>query len=184
MALTPDQLYQQQQQMNQYGAIASQSAGLLGQFYSQAHQNDNINISAPDQQVDMYGKPTYNLGNFQQQISGINTKGASAGQLLGGAAQGAAIGANPALVAATGGLSIAIGAGVGAVGSAIGGAIGSARATRRKQLAQQSLMAAQRSYNSHMATYNDQQLGQQQYRDDQSPDNRMYNLYKYTTPYS
>lgn len=179
MALTKDQY-------NGYARGGLGVLGLTGQWLANAHRNDNINTQAPSESTDINGKPQYNLGNFSNQINGIDTSGNSAGQVINDVGQGVSAGASigsaiPGLGTLAGGL---IGGGVAAIGSFISGGEASRAAKRRKAIAQQSLMAAQRTYNAHAAQYTNQQLGQQAYMDEQNPEARMYNLYKFTTPYS
>jgi len=158
---------------NVAGGVAS-AVGLGVNAYAQATRNKNINTAAPASQVDSSGKPTYNLGSFAQQAGSINTN-INAGNILNSTAQGAVAGsAIPVIgtaVGAIGGFAIGLGSELFASDSA----------KRKKRLAQQSLFAAQRAYNSSISQYNNMLSGEQQYNDLQNPDARLYNLYKSTT---
>lgn len=177
MSLTPEQLYQKQQKYGQYAQVAGGALSLAGQWGMDQHKNDLINTNIPGQETDYTGKPLYSLGSVQQNINQIDTSGPSAGGIATGALQGAAAGA------AFGGIGAAIGGFIGGVGSAISGIVGGNAARRKKRLAQQNLLSAQRMYNAQMAQYNTQQAGQQSYQDLLN-NNREFNIYKYNSPYT
>lgn len=173
MALTPDQLFKRQQQMNMGLQAASGASALLGQGMGMINEAKQIRTTAPTQLLDAFGKPMYNLGDFTSQVSAIKPQGAQGGELLSGALQGAAGGAafSP------------IGAGVGAlVGLASTALFGRRRKTlqREKQrLANKSLFNAQRMYNQSMESYNAQQAAQSLYRNQSEiSQGRINNVYQ------
>jgi len=173
MALTPQQLYQRQQTLNASIQAASGAASLIGSGIGMVNQSKNINTATPTQQLDQFGKPVYNLGDFTQQYNSIKPQGATAGEVGSGVLQGASAGAMfgvPGIIA----------------GAAIGGisqlAFGRRRkniAKDKKSLAQKSLFNAQRMFNSSMENYNAQQSAQSLYNDQQyAYQNRIGNVYQ------
>jgi hypothetical protein len=178
-----DDLYKRQQQMANYAAAAGGAASLYGQWNSDYHSNDNINVNSPGQEVDVYGKPTYNLGQLQQNIGQIDTSGDSFGGLakrnLSGSLQGASAG-----FSAGGPWGALIGGIIGGVGGIVEGYTGASRARKRKQLALSNLRNAQHVYNAHMVQYNQQLAGQSIYEDQQNNQSRDFNIYKFNSPYS
>lgn len=182
MALTQDQLYSQQQKMNQYGSAIAGGASLIDDWSQMQHQNDMINTNVPNHESDAFGKPVYNLGNLQQNINQIDTSQDSFGGIakanLTGSFKGAAAGS------AFGPWGALIGGAIGGVGGIISGFTAGAASRRKKRLAQQNLFNAQRMYNTQMAQYNLQQSGQQAYYDNLNNSNREFNIYKFNSPYS
>lgn len=182
MALTDAQLYNQQQKMNQYGSAIAGGASLIGDWNQMQHQNDAINTNAPGQETDAYGKPVYNLGQLQQNINQIDTSQDSFGGIakanLSGSFKGAAAGAS------FGPWGALIGGAIGGIGGIISGFSAGAASRRKKRLAQQSLLQAQKLYNIQMSQYNQQLAGQSMYEDQQNNINRDFNIYKFNSPYS
>lgn len=168
--------------MSNYASAAGGAASLYGQWNTDYHKNDNINVNAPGQEVDVYGKPTYNLGQLQQNIGQIDTSGDSFGGLaqrnISGSLQGASAGS------AAGPWGALIGGIIGGVGGIVEGFAGASRARRRKNLAINNLRNAQHVYNAHMAQYNQQLAGQSMYEDQQNNPSRDFNIYKFNSPYS
>lgn len=162
-------------------AAAGVGAGLgaldLGmQAYGMSKQGLNLG-QAPVEQLDEYGKPAYNLGNFQNAAASAKPQGATGAEVGGMAIKGASMGANPALVAATGGLSIAAGAIIGAGASLIGGGARKRRQRREQDQALSTAAFGQQQYNQGTQQYEQDQIAQQQYRRRRDLTNRMYNLY-------
>lgn len=158
MALTPDQLFKRQQQMNQGMQVASGAAAILGQGMGMINEAKQIRTTAPTQLLDAFGKPMYNLGDFTSQVSAIKPQGAQGGELINGALQGAAAGA------AFSPLGAGIGAVVGLASTALFGKRRKKLQKDRQGLAQNSLFNAQRLYNQSMESYNAQQAAQSLYR--------------------
>ncbi len=172
-ATTPDQLFKQQQAISRASGIVSGAAALGGQFSGMINSAKNINTTAPTAMVDSFGKPMYNIGNFQSQVSAIKPQSATGGEVLSGAMQGASAGSQFGF----------IGAGIGAVAGAIGTLFaGKRRKTlqqRRKSLAQSNLRDAQRMYNQGIEAFNMRQSAMSQYGQQQDlVDQRMNNVYE------
>lgn len=173
MANSPDQLFKQQQAISRASGIASGVAAIGGQMIGMVGEAKRINTVAPTPMLNSFGKPAYNLGNFHSQVSAIKPQGATGGELLSGAMSGAQAGAT------FGALGAGIGAVVGAIGTAFAGKRRKTLQQRRKALAQQNLMNAQRTYNQGIEAYNMQQAAQSQYLQDQEMvDQRMNNVYE------
>src|SRR6185369_17197735 len=85
------------QQQGGIGGAITQGIGGIGNLIYQNQamqaQADNINTNAPDNPLDAYGKPQYNLGGFQQATEAIKPQGADAGEIGSGALSGAQTGA-------------------------------------------------------------------------------------------
>lgn len=173
MALTPQQLYERQQTANKVIGAASGAASLIGSGVGMINQAKNINTATPTQQLDQFGKPVYNLGDFTQQYNSIKPQGATAGEVGSGILQGASAG-------------MAFGPWGAAIGGVVGGISQLAFGRRRKRiqekkktLAQTSLFNAQRMFNSSMENYNAQQSAQSLYNDQQyAYQNRIGNVYQ------
>lgn len=174
MALRPQQLYERQQTANKVIGAASGAASLIGSGIGMINQSKNINTNTPTQQLDQFGKPVYNLGDFTQQYNSIKPQGATLGEVGSGMLQGAAAGVG------FGGVPGAI------IGGVVGGisqlAFGRRRkniAKDKKSLAQKSLFNAQRMFNSSMENYNAQQSAQSLYNEQQyAYQNRVGNVYQ------
>ena len=173
MAKTPDQLLKQQQTASQVSGVVSGVANLANQGINMVNSANSIQTNAPAQQMDAYGRPQYNLGNFQQDVNAIKPQGANAGEILSGAANGAMAGS------AFGPWGTAIGGAVGAGSAAIFGRIRRDKMRSKQRIAQGNLFTAQQLYNRSVSGYNDQQSAMARYQDMTNPDQRMNNLYTF-----
>ena len=172
-SLTPQQLFRQQQTMNQISSGVSGAASLLGQGVGMIQEAKNINTTAPTPMYDSFGKPMYNLGNFATQVSAIKPQGATGGEVLSGAMQGASAGA------AFGPIGAGVGALVGAGSNLLFGRRRKKLQRRKADQANLALRNAQRSYNQSMTDYNQRQAAQSLYMDTQAEvDQRMNNVYQ------
>jgi hypothetical protein len=170
---SPQDLFKQQQTMNKISSAATGALALGGQFGSMVNEAKQINTVAPTPTTDSFGKPMYNLGNFQSQVSAIKPQGAQGGEVLSAAMTGASAGA------AFGGIGAAVGAGVGAIGSLFAGRRRKTLQQRKKGLAETSLRSAQRMYNQGVESFNQRQSAQSLYDEQmQMTDNRMNNVYQ------
>jgi hypothetical protein len=170
---SPQQLFKQQQAMNKGLSVVGGVTALAGQAAGMINQAKQINTTAPTPTLDSFGKPMYNLGNFQTQVSAIKPQGASGGELLSGALQGAQGGA------AFGPIGAGVGAVVGTLTAAFAGRRRKTLQERRKTLAQNNLMSAQRMYNQGIEAFNQRQSAQSLYNDQyQMAEQRMNNVYQ------
>src|SRR5690606_8014596 len=96
--------------------------GLIGNAVGMANQGSGLERSAPQMQTSATGEPIYS-GAYYNQASNFKPQGATGGEVLGMAGQGAAAG-----TAIMPGIGTLIGGVVGAIGGLIGGG-----ARRRKQ---------------------------------------------------
>lgn len=173
MGKTPDQLLKQQQAASQVAGVVGGVGNLATQGIGMVNEANSIQTNAPTQQANAYGKPQFNLGNFQQETSGIKPKGASGSEILSGAANGAMAGSVFGLPGAL------IGGAVGAGSAAIFGRVRRNKMKDKQRIAQGNLFAAQQLYNSSMNNYNQQQAANSQYQDLTNTDQRINNLYTF-----
>jgi len=180
MATTPLQALKKAQRQQQVGNFAQKASGVIsgataivGQGLGMIQEGKNIQTSAPAQQLDSFGKPLYNLGDFQTQVSAIRPQGATGGELLSGTLQGAQAGM------AFGPVGAGIGAAVGALSTALFGKRRKTLQERRKTLAQRNLQAAQRLYNTGIEQFNAKTSAQSLYNEQLDlAQQRMYNVYQ------
>ncbi len=162
----------------QWATLGAGAASLTASTISQANRTKYINTTMPGSYTTLDGNPIYNLGMAQQQINQIDTRGVTGAGIAKGAAMGASAGS------ATGTpIGTAIGAVVGIGADIVGQLVGQSKARAKKRTAQMSLYAAQHVYNAQKASYNQMQLGQQQYEDQQNNLGRLNNLSTFTNPY-
>lgn len=161
---------------NGFQAIGG-GVGLASQWSSMANEADSINTSAPEQQLDYFGKPQYNLGEATINAININPQGAGADEILSGAAQGAAAGS------AFGAPGAIIGGAIGAIGSAIFGGARKSEMEKKKQKAINSLRFAQAQYNKAQDQFNIQNSGMQMYNQMNDLYSREANIYKANNNY-
>lgn len=178
MALTPEALLKQQQFYGKMSAGLSGAGSLIGQGLTIANAGRGLQTQAPQQQVDAYGRPIFNLGGMQSQIDQFKPQGASFGEIAGGALSGASAGSAFGLV----------GAGVGFIAGGLSNAIAGGARKRQmdanRRIAMANLQNAQNMYNSSVMSYNNRQLGQGAYNDAQDTVQRMQNLFTYNSPTS
>lgn len=163
------------------GAGAAALGGIAEMGLSAKAMGDEakgIPTLAPQMQLDNQGRPMYNLSQFANETSSIRPQGATGGEVLGGAAKGVGIGLNPALMAATGGLSAPIGALVGAGAAALGGKRRKRIMTDKKRKATESLSSRQQEFNQANIGHSQNQLAQEQYYNQLNDPSRLYNLYR------
>jgi hypothetical protein len=156
---------------------AAGAVGLAGTLKTQYDQDLEFGQS-PEQQFSATGEPIYNLGGQYNDIATSKAQGATGGEILGAAGQGAAIGADPALVAATGGLSIAAGAILGGGWSAITGGARKRKQQRQKTEAREKIQGQQQDFNQASESFDATQRAYQGYLDRADISDRIYNLYK------
>lgn len=111
------------------------------------------------------GRPQYNLGSLVSQSANFNKKDYGRGLIGQGASTGLQIGSNPALMAATGGLSAPIGAAVGVIGGLIGRGAKRRKAEEMQEQRSNNIRSAQNQYNTQSQNYNQGYLARQQYED-------------------
>lgn len=136
-------------------------------------QGDDLNIKAPAQQADPFGKPQYNLGQFLKETYAIKPSGATDEEIFGATMKGVEAGSSAgpwgALFGGVHGLWTSIAA----------GDQRKALQTRRKKQALANLASAQRMYNQGIQSYNARQSAQSLYSEmiDQSQQ-RLNNVYQ------
>jgi hypothetical protein len=140
------------------GQAAIGAAEMIGGWASMYNEGKDINTTAPSQEVDAYGKPVYNIGEFTASSQAIRPQGATGGEILGSTAKGASIGSQIAP-----GIGTAIGAGIGALGSIIGGIGRKRRMRKARQNAIRSIRTRQGQYNTSMRGFNSQQRAIDEY---------------------
>lgn len=160
---------QQQNQFN-WGGLATGVAGLLGNYASFQNQFQFDN-PAPSQ-ADMSMAPTYTGGALSSQIASQTPQGATGGELLSGAGQGAIAGAQFGPIGAT------IGGFAGLLSSAFGGNSRRRAQKRARTRAMKSLAQNQQTYNQQDIAFTNQRNAQEDYNDMNNPQARMYNLYR------
>jgi hypothetical protein len=167
--LTTEKGIQGQSGVN-WGGLATGAAGLLGNYasFSNQFQFDN---PAPSQ-ADPTMAPVYTGGNLASQISSQKPQGATGGELLSGAGQGALAGAQFGPVGA------AIGGFAGLLSSAFGGNRRRRAQKRARNQAMKSLAQTQQTYNQQDRAFTQQRNAMEDYNDMNNSQARMYNLYK------
>lgn len=172
-----------QQIESPYSALSQNLAAGIGglqvagetaiQGISDIQQAKALPTAAPTQQTDVFGRPAYNLNEFAQYATSIKPQGATGGQLVAAGLKGAAAGAafGP------------IGAAVGAVGNVTATALFGARKkkieSRRKALAEQNLLSAQRQFNQMSQVFSQGTAAQNLYNNLQNDTSRFSNFYNY-----
>jgi hypothetical protein len=136
----------------------------------------SIDTSAPQSQVDAYGRPVWNAGGMLNTIGGIDTGLNSAGKVGASTARGAITGAQ--LGGPIGG---AIGGIIGAASSIIGGHVRRNAAKRAKRRAIRNFKGVQTSYNNNTLAANQQEAANSQYTDLMNNQTRYNNLYSIGT---
>lgn len=145
-----------------YSAISSgiqQGAGFATEVAA-AQPGFYTGVNAPQSYG---GRPVYTIGQNVADTNGFHVGNYGRGLVGKGAITGASIGANPALVAATGGGSIAIGAAVGAMGGGFAKNRVQKKADKMNMERWGNIKAAQQSFNSANTEYNRNYLARQQY---------------------
>lgn len=174
--MTQQEYYKAQQRVGQVGSTVAGGAALLGQ-YSNIINAPTPNTIAPSQQLDSYGRPTYNLGQFASDVQSFKPPKTSGGEIAAAAGTGAAAGA------AFGPYGAAAGAVIGAGGALIGGGIRRRKAERKNNLARRNLFAAQQLYNKGIEGFNMTDIARSQYDAAQNTQGRINNLYTYNNQY-
>lgn len=171
---------QQEMQDNQrYTQLAGAAFGAANLFMGAKQMGDAanaINTTAPSEMVDASGRPVYNVGQFAADTQAIDPQGATGGEILSGAGQGAAIGG-----AIVPGLGHAIGAVGGALVNVFGGARRKRKMREKKRARARNLSAKQGRYNRQMQSYNSERLAQESYQKGLDNTNRLYNIYNTIT---
>src|SRR5882672_2537 len=98
------------------GAVGALDLGL--DIASMGDEAQTIQTKAPEAQYDAYGRPAYNLGQFSEQTSRINPRGANGGEILSGVGKGAMAGAQ------IGSVIPGVGTAIGAVAGGLVGGVG------------------------------------------------------------
>lgn len=187
MALTAQQTANAQKYTQAGIQGAAAGVGVFQTMKNELGKYDNLDVTAPDQQFDAYGRPTYDAGGLlstynqlesdftdpkrdRKLLNKMTTEGGKAGVKAGAnfGPWGAAIGG-------------AIGWAGGAVGALFGGKKRRRTMLKKGQLAQSNLLAAQQMYNTSMGTFNNQQFVNQEYGDLMSGENRINNIYQANT---
>lgn len=153
-----------------YGAAITGGLGLAANAIGMAQQGSGLDMSAPEVQRSATGEPIYD-GSFYNQASNFKPQGATGGEVLGMAGQGAAAGASFGLP------GVAIGAVGGAIAGLIGGGARRRRQKREKAKAMKSATARQNDFNEASETFDQSQIAQQEYNKRMNMTNRLYNLY-------
>ena len=141
-------------------------------FRSQTANQDLDLGQAPILQSSSTGEPMYNLGEFYNQVAGTRPQGAGGSEVLGavgqGAASGGAVGGVPGAV---------IGGTIGLATSVLGGERRRNKQQREKQRVLEQVKKGQESFNKASQSYEERQLGYQDYQDRRNINDRLYNLY-------
>jgi len=142
------------------GVDALQSVGQFANAYQQSRPS--FNTQAPNS-VNFGGQPQYNLGGIVTEAGGFNKKDYGRGMVAQGAGAGLKLGTNPALLAATGGLSAPIGAAAGAIAGVFGQKKARNRAQEMQDERERNIAEAQRRYNEQSQNYTQGYLARQEY---------------------
>lgn len=142
------------------GIDALQSVGQFTNAYQQSRPT--FNTQAPNS-VSFGGQPQYNLGGIVTDAGGFNKKDYGRGMVAQGAGAGLKLGANPALMGLTGGLSAPIGAAVGTVAGVIGQNRSRNKAQKMQDERARNIAEAQRRYNEQSQNYTQGYLARQEY---------------------
>ena len=159
--------------MNQGVQAAAGISGILGQGMGMVQEAKNINTTAPTRVLDAFGKPIFNLGDFQSQVSAIKPQDATFGEKISAGVQGASAAASLGPVGAL------LGFGFGTLSAGLFGRRRRNLQRDKKTLAQSSLFNAQRMFNQGMESYNAKQSAQSLYNEQGSINQgRINNVYQ------
>lgn len=147
--------------------------GLLGDYLQTRNQSLGLPDRAPRAEYTPTGKPVYNVGGYYRAASQADPQGASAGELLGAAGQGAASG-----FAAAGPVGAVVGGVLGAGASYFGGAARKNKQVEERVKALNAAQEAQRNYNTELEKYDREQTMMQDYYNRLDMTDRLYNLYR------
>lgn len=151
-----------------WGGAAAGALGLGLNAYGMSQQGLHLNQGIAQSQYDLNSAPSYTAGNAQNEASNAHIQGLTGGEVLGGAAQGAAIGTAIPVI------GTAVGAVIGGGVAAIGGALRGNRQQREQAAALRRVMAAQQQYNTQDVAFRSQQNQRQDYLRRINPYNREY----------
>ena len=155
-----------------YGALAGGALGLASTFASTA--NEDLPLSQiPGTQRSATGQPVYNLGASYNEAYQSKPQGATGGEILSAAGQGAAAG-----TAVLPGIGTAVGAGIGALGSIISGGIRKSRERRQRRTALEQLATGQHDFNQASQAFDNQQLSLDDYYRRADLSTQLHNLYR------
>ena len=157
-----------------YGNIANGvigGIGLLGNAYGMSRQRFNFNTNVAPSQTDSTMAPSYTGGELASEINGAHPQGATGGEVLSGAAEGAAAGAEVG-----GPAGAVVGGVVGAASSLIGGESRADAQRRELEQARQRLRAIQNQYNQQDVSYRNYQNQMSDYYRRNNPAVGEYNV--------
>ena len=157
------------------GAVTGGLA-LAGNAIGMAQQGSGLQENAPGYQTSATGQPIYTGGAQYNQASSFSPQGATGGEVLGMAGQGAAAGASFGVPGAI------VGGVVGAIGGLIGGGARKRKQQREKDKAMKSARFQQRQFNEADQEFDQKQAAQQDYYKRTNMNNRLYNLYGASQP--
>jgi|SRR5882672_6253527 len=152
-----------------YAGAAVGALGLGLQTYGMTQQRLGLrNSQIAPSQYDLNSAPSYTAGAAQSQAINSKPHGINGGEVLGGAAQGAAIGSMVPVI------GTAVGAVAGAGIAAVGGLIRGGKQRREREAALQRVLGSQQQYNAQNVAFRNQQNQQQEYLRRINPYNREY----------
>jgi hypothetical protein len=146
--------------------------GLASNFIGMANQGLGLNTNIGPMRTDSSMAPTYNAGDLWNEASSARPQGASGGEILNGAGQGAAAGA------AFGPIGAGIGAVAGGVGTAITGGIRKRKQQKEQNSAMRQVQQAQQDFNTADVSFRNQRNQMEDYNQRMNSNNRLYNLYR------
>lgn len=156
------------------GGIAQAGIGAVNlgiQSFGMANQSLGLNKSGQGYQVSAAGQPVYTGGGYANDVASARPQGASVGETLGMASQGAAAGSSFGLPGAI------IGGAVGAITGLIGGGARRRAQEREKRRAIGIVRKQQGQFNEASQAFDQEQASMTDYRRRRDMTNRLYNLY-------
>lgn len=153
------------------GAISG-GLGLVGTYANMVNQGLGLKAPPPLERS-ATGEPVYTAGQTYNQAALAQPQGATGGEILSGAGQGAAAG-----TAIMPGIGTAVGAVVGAGISIFGGARRKRKQKDEKNKALSQVSNRQREFNRASEGFAEQQLAIDDYRRRLNIDDQLYNLYR------
>lgn len=155
-----------------YSSLVSGGLGLAGTYMGIANQGLGL-TAPPDLQRSATGEPIYNLGSSFNQAALSQPQGASGGEILSGAGQGAAAGS------AFGPIGTGVGAVVGGLTSVLGGNRRKRKQRAERRQAMAKIRLGQQDYNKASESFNTSRAALSDYRQRQDISDQIYNLYRY-----
>lgn len=152
-----------------WGSVAGGVIGLGLNAYRTANQGLYLNQQIAPSQYDLNSAPSYTAGAANSEAVNSKIQNATAGEVLGGAGTGAAIGTQ-----ILPGIGTAAGAVIGGIVSAVGGDARGTRQQHERQAALRRVIGAQQSYNTQNINFRNLQNQREDYLRRINPYNRDY----------